>query len=193
MKKILFGLFALSTIAFGAVGNDHLYLRAEFSPFSKYDLDSGAKVENKDEIDEAAYGVAVEFTRSISYDAEVGIGVAYQRHGDFDYKYDYDGEKLPNFNSLPVYLTGKFKVANVGDWAPYIKADIGYSFNDFDDNKYFSYDDGLYYAIGFGVEIQNLSLEMAYRVNEGKLKTNHGKYDIENSRVMFGAGYRFDL
>lgn len=192
MKKILFGLFALSTIAFGAVGNDHLYLRAEFSPFSKYDVDD-RKVENKDNIDEAAYGIGVEFTRETSYNFEVGIGIAFQKHGDFEYKNEYRGPSLPDFNSIPVYLTGKYKLFNVGDFTPYIKADLGYSFNDLDDNKYFSYENGLYYGIGLGVDIQYLSLEMAYRVNEGKIKTNYGKYDIENSRVMFGAAYRFDL
>lgn len=193
MKKILFGLFALSTLAFGAVGDDHLYFRAEFSPFSKYDLDSGAKVENKDNIDEAAYGIAVEYTKDVLYNLEVGVGTAYQKHRDFQYKNGYDGEKLPDFNSVPVYLTGKYKIFNVGQWTPYIKADIGYSFNDFDDNKYFSYEDGLYYSVGLGVEIEFLSLEMSYRVNEGELKTDHGKYDIDNSRVMFGAAYRFDF
>ncbi len=193
MKKILFGLFALSTLAFGAAGDDHLYFRAEFSPFSKYDLDRGAKVENKDNIDEAAYGIAVEYTKDVLYNLEVGVGTAYQKHGDFQYKNGYDGEKLPDFNSVPVYLTGKYKIFNVGQWTPYIKADIGYSFNDFDDNKYFSYEDGLYYSVGLGVEIEFLSLEMSYRVNEGELKTDHGKYDIDNSRVMFGAAYRFDF
>ena len=169
-------------------------LRAEFSPFSKYDLDNGAKIENKDDIDEAAYGIAAEFTKDVLYNLELGIGTAYQKHGDFQYKNGYDGEKLPDFNSIPVYITGKYKIFNVGDWTPYIKADLGYSFNDLDDNKYFSYDDrGLYYAVGLGVEIQYLSLEMSYRVNEGKLKTDYGKYDIDNSRVMFGASYRFDF
>ena len=43
MKKILFGLFALSTLAFGAVGDDHLYFRAEFSPFSKYEFRQWSK------------------------------------------------------------------------------------------------------------------------------------------------------
>ena len=61
------------------------------------------------------------------------------------------------------------------------------------ENMYFSYEDGLYYGISVGAEIQNLSLEIAYRVNEGEINTSHGKYDIDNSRVMFGAGYKFNF
>ena len=81
----------------------------------------------------------------------------------------------------------------IGELVPYIKGDLGYSFNDLDDNQYFSYEDGLYYGISVGAEIQNLSLEIAYRVNEGEINTSHGKYDIDNSRVMFGAGYKFNF
>lgn len=193
MKKILFGLFALSTLAFGAIGDDHLYLRAEFSPFSKYDLDNGAKVDNKDRINGAAYGIAVEATREVLYNLEIGLGIAYQWNGEFDYNNNYKGKDLPDFNSIPVYITGKYALYNGDNWTPYIKADIGYSFNDIEDNEKFSYENGLYYGIGFGMEIQNLSLEMSYRVNEGKLKTDHGKYDIDNSRVMFGAAYKFNF
>ncbi len=193
MKKILFGLFALSTLAFGAIGDDHLYLKAEFTPFSKYDLDGGTKVDTKDRISGAAYGIAVEATREIMYGLEIGLGVGYQWNGDFDYKGGYNGDRLPDFNSIPVYFTAKYSLVPIGDLVPYIKGDLGYSFNDLDDNSKFSYDDGLYYGIGVGAEIQNLSLEISYKVNEGEVKTNHGKYDIDSSRVMFGAAYKFNF
>lgn len=193
MKKVLFGLFALSTLAFGAMGDNNLYLRAEFTPFSEYSTDNGTGVKTKDRISGAAYGIAVEVTREVMYGLEVGLGTGYQWNGDFDYEADYSGERYPDFNSIPVYVTAKYSMAPIGDLVPYIKGDLGYSFNDLDDNKYFSYEDGLYYGISVGAEIQNLSLEIAYRVNEGEINTDHGKYDIDNSRVMFGAGYKFNF
>ena len=193
MKKVLFGLFALSTLAFGAIGDDHLYLRAEFTPFGEYNIDNGVGVKAKDNISGAAYGIEVEVTREFMYGLEAGLGVGYQWNGDIDYNAGYDGERLPDFNSIPVYFTAKYSLVPIGELIPYIKCDLGYSFNDLDDNKHFSYENGLYYGISVGADIQNLSLEIAYKVNEGEVKTNKGKYDIDSSRVMFGAAYKFNF
>ena len=192
MKKILLGLFAISALSYGA-SNNHLYLRGEFSPFANYDIESQNKIQNKDKIDEAEYGFAFEVMQDITREVEFGLGIGYQRHGDFSYEYDYNGAKLPRFASVPVYVTGKYKLFNVGQWTPYLKGDLGYSFNDLNSNDNFSYESGLYYGVGFGVEIQNLSLEFAYRVNEGKVKAENEKYDLTNKRVMFGAAYKFDI
>ena len=79
MKKVLFGLFALSTLAFGAAGDNNLYLRAEFTPFSEYDTESGTGVKTKDRISGAAYGIAVEVTREVMYGLEIGFGTGYER------------------------------------------------------------------------------------------------------------------
>ena len=192
MKKLLVGLFAMSALAYGASDN-HLYFIGEFTPFANYNVESNNKIGNKDKIHDAEYGFGFEITQDITRDVEAGFGVQYQRHGEFSYNYNYEGKKLPNFNSIPVYVTGKYKLCSVGDWTPYLKGDLGYSFNDLDDNERFSYESGLYYGVAFGVEIQNLSLEFAYKVNEGKVKDTNEKYDIDNKRVMFGAAYKFDL
>lgn len=194
MKKILFGLFTLSTLAFGAAGDNHLYLRAEFTPFAKYDISGDDEGAVKDRISGASYGVEAEITKEFMYGLEAGFGTGYQWQGDFDYNASYDGDaRLPDFNSIPVYFTVKYPLIPMGDLVPYIKGDIGYSFNDLDDNKYFSYENGLYYGISVGADIQYLSLEISYKVNEGKIKADGEKTDIESSRVMFGAAYKFDF
>lgn len=81
MKKVLFGLFALSTVAMAAETN--LYLRAGADLNGEYDVINyeGTKV-NKDEADDFSWEIAVEATREIYPKVELGLGLAYQKHGD---------------------------------------------------------------------------------------------------------------
>ena len=181
MKKVLFGLFALSTVAMAAETN--LYLRAGADLYGKYDVISveGYDVSDED-LDEFSYEFAVEATREIYPNLEVGLGLAYQKHGDPEtYSVsDSDDEsswttkyEMPGYTSIPLYLTAKYNFNAINNFVPYIKANLGYSFNDEDgdakgidnDTKYghdvwgydVKIDDGLYYAIGAGFEY-NLSL-----------------------------------
>ena len=119
MKKVLFGLFALSTVAMAAETN--LYLRAgadlngEYDTVSYYDLKL-----NKDEADDFSWEIAVEATREVYPKVELGLGLAYQKHGDakssndfvefddipdtiFDTKFE-----MPGYTSIPLYLTAKY-------------------------------------------------------------------------------------
>lgn len=170
MKKVLFGLFALSTVAMAAETN--LYLRAGADLYGKYDVISveGYDVSDED-LDEFSYEFAVEATREIYPNLEVGLGLAYQKHGDPEtYSVsDSDDEsswttkyEMPGYTSIPLYLTAKYNFNAINNFVPYIKANLGYSFNDEDgdakgidnDTKYghdvwgydVKIDDGLYYC-----------------------------------------------
>ena len=81
MKKVLFGLFALSTVALAAETN--LYLRAGADLNGKYDTISVEGYDlTEEDADDFSYEFAVEATREIYPNLEVGVGLAYQKHGD---------------------------------------------------------------------------------------------------------------
>lgn len=195
MRNIIFGLFALSTFSFGATGDNSIYFKGEFTPIATYQIEQNDKV--KDDIDEAAYGFYIEKTQEISNGVEAGLGIGYQWNGSLKYDIGYDGDSLPEMCSVPLYATIKVDLPGLrtGQWTPYLKGDLGYSFNDLKDNENFSYENGLYYSLGFGLEIEELSIEIAYKVNTGELnnKKTHSKYDVESDRIMLGAALKFDL
>ena len=201
MKKVLFGLFALSTVAMAAETN--LYLRTGADLYGKYDVISveGYDVSDED-LDEFSYEFAIEATREIYPDLEVGVGLAYQKHGDpetystSESEYGmsfYDKYEIPGYTSIPLYLTAKYKFNAVNNFVPYIKANLGYSFNDKDGSFGYSgtaYDsandelyslefdgkvdvkveDGLYYGIGAGFEYNNFTMDLMYQVNKADAK-----------------------
>ncbi|MFK4784446.1 hypothetical protein [Fusobacterium sp. MFO224] len=197
MKKIIFGLFAISTFAFGATGNNNIYFRGEFSPFSKYKLEENNGV--KEEIDEAAYALAVEVTKEISNGFETGVGIGYQWNGSFKYDANFDDTdgRLPDMHSIPIYATVKTDIPalRIGQWTPYLKGDLGFSYNDLKDTDNYSFENGFYYAFGIGLEIEELSIEVSYKTNTGKLKvkSKDSKYDVDSHRIMLGAALKFDL
>lgn len=139
MKKVLFGLFALSTFAFA----DNLYLKAGVDFNNKFDQFSemGTNFTEKD-ADGTGFELEFEYTREIAPNLEFGFGLSYQDHDtpetpSIPYEDHYNGKdflgydkfKLSDFKSIPLYLTLKYNLPV--DWAikPYIKADFGYSFN----------------------------------------------------------------
>lgn len=194
MKKIIFGILALSTLAFAEVGDKNLYMRAEFSGFGEYDLEGAENNLVKDKFKEAGYSLGVEYMTEFMPSLEVGIGTGYQWQGEFGYKLGYAGNEIPEMNSIPLYATMKSSLAPIGMWTPYLKADLGFSFNDLSDNAHYKYDNGIYYGIAFGFDIEDLSLELAYKTNTGKLEKSSGeKFDVKNSRIMLGGIYKFSL
>lgn len=145
MKKVLFGLLALSTFAFA----DNLYLKAGVDFNNKFDQfnEMGINFTEKD-TDGTGFELGFEYTREIAPNLEFGFGLSYQNHDtpetsaipyeDWDYGSDIndiiylsgnDKFKLSDFKSVPLYLTLKYNLPV--NWAikPYIKADFGYSFN----------------------------------------------------------------
>lgn len=226
MKKVLFGLFALSTVALAAETN--LYLRTGADLNGKYQT---MKIYEEDmsteKADEFSYEFAVEVTKNLTENLEFGFGLAYQNHGapngtvgyeEFDdhYKAEYD---MKGYISVPLYLTLKYNFNAVNNFVPYIKANLGYSFNEDDgDIKYtetnltekisesYKYgvdmNNGLYYGIGVGFEYNNFTLDLMYQVNEATAKITDKdpgyeyrtiEQDCNYSRITLGFGYKFNF
>ncbi|MGL4653679.1 outer membrane protein [Cetobacterium sp.] len=140
---------------------------------------------------------------------DLGLGVAYQDHTNRKTLTDEFGDSLDGaeYKSVPLYVTGKYKI-NYWDWAvtPYVKANIGYSFN-FDsdsikenfEGEHYSYgtsvDDGLYWAAGLGMEYQAFNIDILYGETQAKTKVNgeNVKFDNDYKRVTLSVGYRFNI
>ena len=218
MKKVLFGLFALSTVTMAAETN--LYLRAGADLNGKYQTIQDVHGEKADDF---SYEFAIEATKSLNDKVEFGLGIAYQKHGDPEGKSFYDsdtyytGDKeydndwtakydVPGYISIPLYVTLKYKFDAVNNFIPYVKGNIGYSFNIDDgdatctetdvytnvadkkdvivNSDKYKYDvdmkDGLYYGVGAGFEYNNFTMDLMYQVTEATAEITDKEPGYEN-------------
>lgn len=219
MKKVLLGLFAILSISAIAADNGvNVYGRFGLDVISRYN-----KIKNDDTGEtlvkgkgKVAPGIFLEVTKDINKNAEVGFGLGYIWHG----KRDFNGEdvdysisgKLPAVNSVPLYVTGKYKFDINSNAKPYIKADLGYSFNNM--KKSFDLDvtekatgntvtmkedgyklkNGVYVAVGVGVEYMDFTTDLSYVFTGAKIKYDDGDKDkANNSAIRLTVGYKFSF
>lgn len=200
MKKVLFGLFALSCISMAAETN--LYFRTGADIGGKFEVIKDEDGDyNKKDADDFAWEIAIEATKEVYQGLELGLGVAYQDHGkpkkyveveDKTTVVDYwvDEYEMKGYTSIPLYLTAKYNFKPINNFVPYVKANIGYSFNDSKDDFKFGgcqynsqtdefldsgYDtadtkvkNGLYCGIGGGFEYNNFTVDLMYQLNKAK-------------------------
>ena len=207
MKKILIGLFALSTMAM-AYNDVNIYVRAglETGKFKKvkYNGEDFTKKTPKNK----GFEVGLEATQEVLPNLELGLGIGYQDHSCPKVQDDieFHGE-LPLLQSVPVYLTGKYYIPLVYEFTPYLKADLGYAFNHLKSATYinikenwnskYSYENGIYCGIGAGIEYNNITFDIMYKITTAKLKdqdrAEHKTYKnkVDFSRATFAIGYKF--
>jgi len=178
--------------------------------------------ESFDGSEKIGWETGVELQRNINEFFSTGIGASYQDHSKgHNYSYDFSGtasrpsvhydETAGSFDSAPVYLFGKYAFGNLGKLRPYIKGDVGYSFNfgegDFEargsNGDFFhpklKVDNGIYYGAGMGLEYKNLFGEVMYKMQEAKFETDNfngtEKYrgEVDYSRIITNLGYRFNF
>ena len=101
---------------------------------------------------------------------------------------------MPGYTSIPLYVVAKYNFDAINNFVPYIKTNLGYSFNDEDGdlkvhgtiNEPFENDpdyivteewgrkadvkieNGLYYGIGAGFEYNNFTMDLMYQVNQAE-------------------------
>ena len=206
MKKVLLGLAILSFSAMAAEGTN-LYLKTGVDISGKFDKVKviGENV-NKSESDRLGFDLTAEVTREFYPNLELGLGLSYQDHGRPE-SVNLNGEKVQNteYKSLPIYALVKYNIPLESNIKPYLKADLGYSFNFGEKDLKTSHtsintsiDNGLYYGLGAGVEYNNFVVELMYKVNRADvqydvngIKTSSRDYDY--SRTTLSVGYRFDI
>ena len=220
-KKVLLGLAALSCVSLAAEGTN-VYLKAGADMLQRFDevKYDGEKL-NKDDGDDFGYELTVEVMREVYPNFELGLGLSYQDHGDpkknttKDWSFDDTGNlydmtsKIPGFKSVPLYVTAKYNFPVEGNIKPYLKADLGYSFNSDNGDVKVSVtgyetikfstkvENGLYYGIGAGAEYNNFVVDLMYKVNRAEMKADVNgeriKKDLDYSRITLSVGYRFNF
>lgn len=156
-----------------------------------------------------SYELVVEYRRELARNFELGVGLAYQEHGKVktgNYNgYSTDGDF---YDSIPLYITSRYTFKNSTEVTPYIKTNIGYSFNvndgtlkvkeaagevDYDVNA----KNGFYYGVGFGVEYKSFVADLSYQINYADIELGNNS-NLRNSKADFqrftlGLGYNFDF
>ncbi len=178
MKKLLISLFLVAGLStFAAKQTVEVKTGLDFG--GKYDTDYWF---GEDKAKGGAFELGTEYRYEVTPGLEVGGGLAYQSHKKLkDKSLNYEG-----FNSVPVYATAKYSF-NAGAVKPYVKADLGYSFNT---NHYRN---GFYYAAGAGVSYNNFNAELMYKENKSRFDDIIFDDNINYKRVTLGVGYNFDL
>lgn len=154
--------------------------------------------------------VAIEGYKILNENIHLGLGVAYQVHADrkhFAYTSNVDTSGV-QYSSIPVYATGKYNFLLNSEVTPYLKANLGYSFN-FDSSDLeakntindqiekteIEVDSGLYWGIGAGIEYKNYTMELMYSINECKssVKGSGVEKKADYDRITLSVGYRFNF
>lgn len=176
MKKLLIGLFLVASLsAFSA--NQVVELKGGVDFGGKYDTDYiNLNVKAKTGLE-----IGAEYRYNVYPGLELGGGLAFQGHKKL--KKGRNGE---GFNSVPVYATMKYSF-DTGEVKPYLKTDLGYSFNTND------YNNGFYYGAGIGVSYNNFNAELMYKENKSNYSGSVWDDNINYKRVTLGFGYNFSF
>jgi hypothetical protein len=123
----------------------------------------------------------------------LGFGLGYQKHGEAK---DIKGESGSLYSSVPTYGTMKYQFNRDSQIQPYLKANLGLSFNRTEsglrkiDESINGF--GFYGAIGGGIEIEHFIIDLSYQINTAKTD-KEVEENIDVSRITLGLGYRFDF
>ena len=206
MKKVLLGLAVISSMAMAAEGTN-LYLKTGLDISGKFDkVNILGENANKSESDRLGFDLTAEVTREFYPNLELGLGLSYQDHGRPEsVKSNDDKVQNTGYKSLPIYGVVKYNLPLESNIKPYLKADLGYSFN-FDEKDLkgeagkikMSVDNGLYYGLGAGVEYNNFLFEVMHKVNKADINYsfNDGeklKKSYDYSRTTLSIGYKFNF
>ena len=132
---------------YGRVGLD---VFSHYNKISEKDVDGEATLKSRGKV---APSVALEVTKDLDSNLELGLGLAYVSHGKRDFKIvDIEGVKAKN---------------------------------------------GLYTAVGVGVEYMNVTADLAYVFTGAKVKiSDEGtseSFRANNSAIRLTVGYKFSI
>ena len=213
MKKILLGMTLISSMALGAE-KTNLYLKTGADLWQRFDVikPEGAVAANKKGVDDFGYEITAEITREIYSNLEIGAGISYQDHGSPErVMLDNDARlNVPDLKSVPLYITAKYNLPVKSVFKPYLKTDLGYSFNrisskfkveDFQFQESWEFStkikNGMYFGVGAGVEYSNFTADIMYKINKSQIKVDapNGSFkkSLDYSRVVLSLGYKFNL
>ena len=176
MKKLAIGLFLILGLSVFAEGSK-IEVRGGYDFGAKYDVDD---IWDGGDAKAGTFEIGTEYRYEVSPGLEVGGGIAYQSHKKIKNGYEA-------YNSVPVYLTTKYTFDTGMETKPYLKADLGYSFNTNKANN------GMYYGAGVGVSYNNFNVDLMYKENKSKINGWLWDSSLNYKRVTLGVGYNFGL
>ena len=184
MKKILLGLLVLSSAV--SFANQGINVYGKFgvdvvSRFNKLSDEGETFVKGKGKV---APAIFLEATKNVTSDFEAGLGIGYIWRGKENFEFE-DSEdkttgKFPRYDSVPLYLTGKYNFNLNSEVKPYVK-----------------FKNGLYASVGVGLEYRNFVTELAYVHTTSKIKwDDEDGSDTErynNNALRLTVGYKFNF
>ena len=210
MKKVLFITALMSAVVFSE-GNV-VEFRAgiggkgevKFNKDVKFDKDLKYNNWDSKKDSEISYELGVEYRREVLRNFEVGGGLIYQNHGKI--KTDNSG-KNELYDSIPLYVTGRYNFRNATEFTPYVKVNVGYSFNINDGalktkNNSISEEfnvnakNGFYYGVGGGLEYKKFIVDLSYQTNYSDIESKNSKFNSSKAnfqRVTLGFGYSLNF
>lgn len=203
MKKILLGLFALSAVSFAMDENIYLKIGGDLAGgYTAYKIDGETVLKKGGK--GLGWEIALEATDQYTDNFEFGVGLGYQDHGkgktghlpDEYYPQFVDNIKFNGYYSGVLYFTGKYKFQPINNFTPYIKGNLGWSFNNtkngsvkidgwdyfdtqngkttakkFSDSFNTKVKNGLYTGAGIGFEYNEIfTVDLMYQLNKAKLQ-----------------------
>ncbi|MFK4784633.1 hypothetical protein [Fusobacterium sp. MFO224] len=210
MKKILVGFFVLSAMSFANTLNSadkYLEARVGWDINAEYDsVDYDGRGFLKDNAKSDGFEFALERMMKYANNWDFGVGVAYQDHADRKTlnvdNYSISGGE---YDSIPVYLVAKYNFNLNYDYIPYLKANLGYAFNFNADDvtekeegelASVSVDDGMYFAIGGGLEYNDFTIDLMYGIIKSDMTLSgevDGDYSGDHEKLTLSVGYKFDM
>jgi hypothetical protein len=143
--------------------------------------------------------IGVDYIHPVNDQFSFGGGFEYQtvRKMDLAQGFDVVPKLYPQFNFLPLYITGILSPfrSGIGSIKPYGKLNLGYDFlmgND-DFKARGELKGGVYWGIGAGASYKNFIVELFYSICTGKIEGHYPNREVKYEKLAFNIGYQFDL
>ena len=163
-----------------------------------YTLDNNVKLYMYEEIDSGSTNMGcilgTDFYYYVASNLALGLGINYI----FDSKANYGYDDKYGFTNIYFAVKPKMDLDSDILNSFYFIAQIGYGFFrlDYDNSPGVKYstDNGLYWSLGFGLEIlDNFILELIHSFNYGYVNVNNDARDMRYSTLSINVGYKFNL
>ena len=228
MKKTLFLMMSLGTLSMAKtavevrIGGD-LSSEGKFKEVYNY-IENKVIVPEQKNVIKNGFELAGEVRTG--GDLELGVGIAYRGSKlkglenvfstSSDTNLFVSENKKGTLSSVPLYLTARYNFRAVPGITPYVKANLGYSFNSgknaltiFDSTKnkdvvkeVIEAENGIYYGIGGGIQVAGFVVDLTYNVNTVKINRSlttdlssslsySDKFKANNGILTLGIGYTF--
>jgi len=164
---------------------------------------SGSNVKLKKKSTRNGFELAGEYRKSLTDTWELGGGIAYRFN-----RISEEGTEKKGLHQVPLYLTTRYNFKNSSEITPYVKANLGYAFNNGklkNRNAFYDFEakfkSGFYTGLGTGVQYKNFVADLSYNWNNTRVERTYkdvtttvkDKFTLSHGTLTLGVGYSFGL